>query len=170
MHGGRVSAHSEGPGRGSEFLVRLPVLPGNQLPVSPTVIASGGADDTDGQGTKVLVVDDNQDAAETLAEVLTESGFRTCVAYDGLRALQLALQFQPQVALLDIGLPVMDGYELARRIRQEPQLAGTKLVALTGYGQAADRERALAEGFDEHLVKPVELTTVETVVRELSRP
>jgi PAS domain S-box-containing protein len=170
MHGGRVSAHSEGPGRGSEFLVRLPLLPGSQLPVSPTVIASGGADDTDGQGTKVLVVDDNQDAAETLAEVLTESGFRTCVAYDGLQALQLAVQFLPQVALLDIGLPVMDGYELARRIRQEPQLAGTKLVALTGYGQAADRERALAEGFDEHLVKPVELTTVETVVRELSRP
>jgi PAS domain S-box-containing protein len=169
MHGGQVSAHSDGPGRGSEFVVRLPLVAGSEVQVSPAALESHGPPAVPAEQTRVLVVDDNQDAAETLAEALTESGFRTCVAYDALQALQLALEFHPEVALLDIGLPVMDGYELARRMKEDARLAPTRLVALTGYGQSADRERALAGGFDEHLVKPVELSTVENLVRELSR-
>jgi CheY-like chemotaxis protein len=107
------------------------------------------------RGRRVLVVDDNLDAANLLAEVLRASGHQAEVAPDGPAALQLAGTFHPEVALLDIGLPVMDGYELARRLRS--QIGAVRLIAVTGYGQPTDRDRALHAGFDAHLVKPVHL-------------
>jgi CheY-like chemotaxis protein len=106
-------------------------------------------------GRRVLVVDDNEDAADLLGAALETYGYETRVAYDAPSGLQAAAEFEPDVAVLDIGLPVMDGYELARRFRSDPRLAQARLIALTGYGQAADKERARAAGFDAHLVKPI---------------
>jgi CheY-like chemotaxis protein len=114
----------------------------------------------------VLVVDDNQDAAEMLAEALESAGFVTCTAFDGPSGLQAASAFLPDVALLDIGLPVMDGYELAERLRANANLQDMKLIALTGYGQESDRRRAHRAGFDLHLVKPVDL---DQLLDELQR-
>ena len=109
---------------------------------------------------RILVVDDNRDAAETLATVLELAGHEVRVAFDGPGALAAAEEFKPEAALLDIGLPVMDGYELAGRLRSNPALSGLRLVAITGYGQATDRQRSLAAGFSAHLVKPVDLEVV----------
>jgi len=105
---------------------------------------------------RLLVVDDNQDAAELLTELLGAKGYATRVAFDGPTGLQVAREFQPHLAILDVGLPVMDGYELASKLRQEPTLQSLKLVALTGYGQESDRHRARVAGFDVHLVKPID--------------
>jgi PAS domain S-box-containing protein len=150
LHGGSVTAHSAGPGRGSEFVVHLPlagVVPAvasEATPSAPIEIS----------GRRVLIVDDNADVVEVMAELLRLTGYQVAVALDAPEALRIAGRFQPEVAVLDIGLPVMDGYELARRLRLEnPAL---RLVAVTGYGQAEDRERSRAAGFQEHLVKPVD--------------
>jgi CheY-like chemotaxis protein len=109
----------------------------------------------------VLVVDDNVDAADLLAELLASRGYTTHVAHDGAAALRLAHDLAPDVALLDIGLPAMDGYELARRLRDLPSWRGVKLLALTGYGQNMDRARSREVGFDDHLIKPIDLATLE---------
>jgi CheY-like chemotaxis protein len=114
----------------------------------------------------VLVVDDNSDAAETLADILRELGHTTSVAHDGPTALAAATAFRPHIALLDIGLPVMDGYELARRLREHPDLGKTHLFAITGYGQESDRERSRAAGFQEHLVKPIDLAHLASLIDE----
>jgi CheY-like chemotaxis protein len=116
---------------------------------------------------RLLVVDDNQDAAELLTELLGKKGYVTRVAFDGPTGLQVAREFQPHLAILDVGLPVMDGYELAAKLRQEPALTGLKLVALTGYGQDSDRHRARAAGFDVHLVKPIDPGQLLRLLREL---
>lgn len=113
---------------------------------------------------RVLVVDDNEDAAEMLAEALAVLGCDTRVAHDGAEAIRIANEYDPQVALLDIGLPVMDGYELAGRLRGAPRGAKMRLVAVTGYGQDSDRLRATQGGFDAHLVKPVELQVVADLI------
>jgi CheY-like chemotaxis protein len=118
---------------------------------------------------KVLIVDDNQDAAETLAEVLAELGFLTRTAFDGPSALELVGAFRPDVMLIDVGLPVMDGYELVRRLRADARLASVRLIAVTGYGQESDRRRAFEAGFDEHLVKPVDLARLESVILAAKR-
>ena len=150
-HDGTVSAFSEGRGRGSLFTVELPAAARQDADAgalqAPLPLA--------GRESRVLIVDDNRDAAALMADVLHASGHATAVAYDGPAALQLAADFHPQVALLDIGLPVMDGYELARRLRA--LLGAVRLVAVTGYGQPEDRELALQAGFDAHLVKPVDI-------------
>ncbi|HXU81849.1 MAG TPA: ATP-binding protein, partial [Polyangia bacterium] len=153
MHGGQVTASSAGTGKGSEFTVSLPLdtstgaaLPAPEAPAVARVRASGAR--------RVLVVDDNRDAAELLAEALELEGYQTRVAYDGPSALRLAAEFRPELAFLDIGLPVMDGYDLARRLRALDQ-GPLVLVAVTGYGQPADRARSAEAGFDEHLVKPI---------------
>jgi len=112
-------------------------------------------------------VDDNPDAADALAEALRIGGYDVRTANDGVQALAIAASFRPDVALLDLGLPVMDGYELGERLRQAPETRGASLVALTGYGHAAHRERSRATGFDEHLVKPVDIATVHEVLRRL---
>ncbi len=116
----------------------------------------------------MLVVDDNEDAAEMLADALKVDGHVALVAHDGPRALQIAADFMPEVALLDLGLPVMDGYELARRLRALEGLQQLRLVAISGYGQETDRKRSHEAGFDEHLVKPVNVDDLESMIEELS--
>lgn len=160
-HGGAVSAHSEGTGRGSRFTVRLPAAAGTPVPTPEPVPAPPAG----GTG-RILVVDDNQDACETLAELLRMSGYEAATAGDAQSALAALDAFGPHLALLDIGLPGMDGYELAAVIRARPDGAGLKLVALTGYGRDNDRARAMQAGFDEHLVKPV---VIDKLLETLSR-
>jgi signal transduction histidine kinase len=164
LHGGTVSAHSEGPGRGSEFVVELPLIEGGRVAARSPAPTPRPAPRTDVR--RVLIVDDNRDAADSLSDGLIACGHVTAVAYDGPAALAAAATFHPQLALLDIGLPVMDGYELARRLRAEGP-ADLKLVAITGYGLESDRERARAAGFHHHLVKPIDLDTVEALVARL---
>jgi CheY-like chemotaxis protein len=113
---------------------------------------------------RILVVDDNQDGAEMLAEVLAVKGYDARVAHDGPAALELAQDFRPQAAFLDLGLPVMDGFALAARLRALPGLERLRLIAVTGYGQDADRARTRAAGFDVHLVKPVDLDAIEAAL------
>ncbi len=166
LHHGTVEAHSEGLGHGSEFVVRLPAsaveataeerAPAAQRPPVPST------------GRKILVVDDNEDVAETLAELLQQKGHLVRVAHDGPAALRIPDDFIPDLALLDIGLPVMDGYELARRIRERDELQHVLLVALTGYGQETDRDRSRQAGFAAHLVKPIDADHLEAVMEELT--
>jgi CheY-like chemotaxis protein len=150
LHGGSVHVASPGVGRGSEFTVRLPVIE-TPAEAAETRPARSPAAST----LRILVVDDNRDAAQSLSMLLKASGHDTATAYSGQRALELATNFRPQVALLDIGLPGMSGLELASQLRQTH--AGIFLVAVSGYGQAEDRARTKAAGFDEHFVKPVRL-------------
>jgi CheY-like chemotaxis protein len=117
---------------------------------------------------RVLIVDDNEDSADMLAEALAAVGFQTRRALDGLTALGVAQEFRPAVVLLDIGLPGMDGYEVARRIRDHPELNSMKLVAVTGYGQARDHAKTSLAGFDAHLVKPVDLSQLITLLKSLA--
>jgi CheY-like chemotaxis protein len=116
----------------------------------------------------VLVVDDNVDQADSAALLLEKSGHQARVAYSGPIALQAAVEYQPDLVLLDIGLPEMDGYEVARRLRQHPELQAVSLIALTGYGQETDRHRSRAAGFDHHLVKPVDLQKLQEVLAALA--
>ncbi len=167
LHEGSVTALSDGPGRGSEFVVRLPKV---DVPSpGPEAVAPHQAE-APGRGRRVLVVDDNADAAMLLADALAERGYRTATAHDGPDALSLAARFRPHVALLDIGLPVMDGFELARQFRATADLQTTRLVAVTGYGQERDRLASTAAGFDAHLVKPVDLERVVDLVGALAEP
>ena len=160
LHGGRVGVESKGVGHGSRFVVRLPASTGAS--VASTSIA-GEASDADPavvppSRATILVVDDNEDAAIMLAETLEMMGYATQVAHDGAEALAQARgRVVPVVALLDIGLPSMDGYELARRLREIPGWDGVQLIAVTGYGQETDRQQSMDAGFNEHLVKPINL-------------
>ncbi|MBZ0233449.1 MAG: PAS domain-containing protein [Deltaproteobacteria bacterium] len=164
LHGGRVDARSDGRGHGSAFSVTLPAAadpPATGAAVTPPGISLDMA-----ARCRILVVDDNQDAADLLAAVLTDAGHDARVAYDGPSALRAAEAFAPEVALLDIGLPIMDGYELARRLRSQHHQR-VRLVAVTGYGQPSDRDRARAAGFEAHLVKPISIHELSTALREL---
>jgi PAS domain S-box-containing protein len=165
-HKGSVSVHSDGPGRGSEFVVRLPKAESgleSEAGQRPYVLAAVEIV-SPSRARKILIVDDNEDAAEMLSETLRTKGHDTRVAHDAPAALRLAEDFSPDIAFLDIGLPVMDGYELAGRLAELPGLGGIRLVAVTGYGQESDRQRSKAAGFHHHLVKPVDLDAVDTVV------
>ncbi len=167
LHGGTVSASSQGVGRGSEFVVTLPLVAAD----APVVRAAGTTPPPSAparQPRNILVVDDNQDAAELIAEALAAAGHDVRTAFDGPAALAISQDFGPDVVFLDIGLPVMDGYEVARRMR-----AGGKpmtLVAITGYGQESDRKRALAAGFDSHLVKPVPIDVTLAIASSDKEP
>jgi CheY-like chemotaxis protein len=168
MHGGHVSASSAGRDRGSEFIVRLPLLEQHIEPVAENVPAApvnGACART--RPIKVLIVDDYVLAAESLGTLLQELGFETCITHDGASALAAVVEFRPDVALIDIGLPVMDGYEVARRLRRMPGAERMPLVALTGYGQESDRERVRQAGFDEHLVKPVDAERIGALIETL---
>ncbi len=166
LHGGSVRAHSDGRGRGSEFALRLPAA-ASAAPGLPRAGATdAGAAPRRGRGRRVLIVDDNEDAAGLLSDLLEAMGHTTRVAHDGPTALRIVESFVPHLAVLDIGLPIMDGYELARRLRARVGDAA-KLVALTGYGQDADRQRAADASFDAHLVKPVTAEHLEHLLREL---
>jgi two-component system CheB/CheR fusion protein len=157
MHGGTVEAHSEGAGKGSQFIVRLP-LAAIQKPAKKKkqVIEENPPVTAIPTPRKVLVVDDNTDAAEMLEVVLTMDGHKVRLAYDGQTAIDIALEFKPDLIFLDIGLPDIDGYEVAERIRG--QLPQTLLVALSGWGQETDRRRSKQAGFNHHLVKPLDFT------------
>ena len=167
-HGGTVEAHSEGVGRGSELVVRLPARAAH--PEIPPPAPAARPMSAPRRAEKVLIVDDNVDAAGLLADALARRGFPTLQAYDAPAALVLAEQERPDIALLDIGLPVMDGYELGRRLRALPGLAGIRLVAITGYGQASDLEQSRAAGFAAHLVTPISLATVQATIDRLMLP
>jgi signal transduction histidine kinase len=168
MHGGSVAAFSQGPGKGSEFVVRLPQYRGGAPPVHVADAESASAEIV---SRRILVVDDNQDSALSLAMLLRLSGNEVVTAHDGPTALALASGFRPELALLDIGLPGMDGYELARRLRELPGLTGLRLAALTGYGSDEDRRRSRTAGFNLHLVKPVEMEALQALLADLpARP
>jgi CheY-like chemotaxis protein/nitrogen-specific signal transduction histidine kinase len=150
MHGGRIDAASDGPGLGASFTVRLPLMTDDTAAPRPSAAPAVRAP----RARRVLVVDDNRDATDSLVELLRDAGADVHGAYDGLQALQIAREQDFDVAVLDIGLPGIDGCELARRLRQQ-QCGPLRLVALTGWGQDSDRERIAAAGFDLHLLKPV---------------
>jgi CheY-like chemotaxis protein len=151
MHGGSVEAASAGPGEGATFTIRLPLAQAD----APSAPESTGHGDP-GQ-RRILVVDDNVDAAESLAMLLELDGHVTQIAASGEEALEAAPGFQPDTVFLDIGLPRMNGYEVARRLRADPRMsAGLRLIALTGWGSEDDRRKAQEAGFDRHLVKPVD--------------
>jgi signal transduction histidine kinase len=161
-HGGTIEAASEGPGRGSELRVRLPLLaaPERREPAAAPEPAAPAA----AVRLRVLLVEDNLDAAESLGELLRIWGHEVTIAHDGAAALRAVPETRPEVVLLDIGLPGMDGYEVASRLRATPGLAGLRLVAVTGYGQESDRRRARLAGFDHHLVKPVDLDRLRALL------
>jgi PAS domain S-box-containing protein len=164
MHGGSVIAYSDGPGRGSEFIVRLPTLPA--APSAPADTSKGGRSTSPSSSRRrILVVDDNVDAADSLAMLLGIGGHEVRTAHDGATAVEVAKAFQPEVVLLDIGLPGMDGYEVARQLRGQLEMEKTVLVAVTGYGQDEDRRRTQEAGFDEHLVMPVDPVDLERLLR-----
>lgn len=168
-HGGTVAVHSAGRGQGSEFVVRLPEAAGPASSCDDDVPSTPPTGERSKAGARILIVDDNVDAAETLSAVLSVSGMECKVASDGQQAVEAALAFEPSVGILDVGLPGMDGYELARRLRVAHPRA--KLVALTGYGRPADKAAALAAGFDEHLTKPVDTRALlNTLHRFLAAP
>ena len=165
LHGGSVEAFSEGSGCGSEFVVTLPLLQessaeaADHTPSLPPMTAARA-----NPPQRVLVVDDNRDAAETLAELVELWGFDVEIAHDGLAALQRATEWEPGLVFLDIGMPGLNGYEVARRLRADHRFEDVTLVALTGYGQQEDFERSRAAGFDHHLVKPVEVAQLQTLL------
>jgi PAS domain S-box-containing protein len=165
MHGGTVSVRSGGRGKGSEFQVRLPLAPVQLAapPDTPPAVPPPAA------GLRVLVVDDNRDAAETLGEILELWDHDVRIAYDGASAVRLAAECGPAVVLLDISMPGMDGYEVASALRRQAGLPRPFLIALTGYGQEADRQRARAAGFDHHLTKPVDPERLFRLLNEAAR-
>lgn len=165
LHGGTLTAHSEGVGMGSEFVVRLPALVESTAQQPPR--EEGVAATSRCSGLRILVVDDNRDLTEMYAEGLRRCGHEIAIAHDGPEALAIAARFRPNTGLLDIGLPVIDGYELAKRLRALLPDVPLRLIALTGYGQAKDKIKALEAGFDHHLVKPVDFGFLSEL---LSRP
>jgi PAS domain S-box-containing protein len=162
MHGGSIQAQSGGIGHGATFIVRLPLLDPAPVPVPEHPSAPGGAART--RARNVLVVDDNRDAADSVAALLGLRGHRVHIAYEGPGALALAAEHAPEVVLLDIGLPGMDGYEIAQRLRALAQTRHARIVALTGYGQDEDRRRSAEASFDAHLVKPVDYATLYALI------
>jgi signal transduction histidine kinase/ActR/RegA family two-component response regulator len=164
LHGGTVTCDSPGLGRGSRFVVSLPRM--NAQAAAGQGQAAEAAAPAGPGPLRILVVDDNEDAADTLAMLLEASGHEVLVEHGSHRALARAADAAPQVCLLDIGLPDMDGVELARRLRAQPETAGALLVAVTGYGQESDRARTREAGFDHHLVKPIDLDKLQAVLEE----
>ncbi|WP_242538481.1 hybrid sensor histidine kinase/response regulator [Trinickia acidisoli] len=186
MHGGRVSAASEGPGRGSTFVIRVPGERAASDARGPAAKAADEASAADGRSRhgaspalhravrqaparrRVLLVDDNVDGVQALAELLKECGHQVEAVYDPASALQVVARFEPEIAVIDIGLPVMDGYELVQRLRAERAGRGCLFVALTGYGQDADRHRSRAAGFHHHFVKPLDPSRLLRLIDTLS--
>lgn len=166
LHGGRVEAHSEGAGRGSEFRVFLP------RPAKAAGAPEPAGDEPQipsARQRRILVVDDNRDAADSLALFLELAGHDVAVAYSGAEALRMASNVHPQLLLLDIGMPAMNGYELAAQLQRFPWVAGATLVAVTGWGQEEDRTRARAAGFDHHMTKPIDPAAIQSLLHEIDQ-
>jgi len=167
LHGGSVTVQSNGPAEGSTFSVRLPLLdgvPALALPVPPPPPA------TSRTRARVLLVEDNPDASDALAMLLESLGYDVRTAHRGEDAIADASRSPADVVLIDIGLPTMDGYEVATEIRRIPGMSKAVLVALTGYGATRDKEHALAVGFDHHIAKPVDLTLVQALLADAGTP
>jgi two-component system CheB/CheR fusion protein len=164
MHGGTISAKSDGLGKGSRFVVRLPLMAGPASPSDKGIVAETG-------GTaRIVLIEDNQDSREMLQTLLRLEGHQVESVEDGQKGLDTILQQRPDIAVIDIGLPIMDGYEVARRVRKHFTKSEVLLVALTGYGQEQDREAAYQAGFDEHLVKPVNLEKLKLLLQQSRKP
>jgi CheY-like chemotaxis protein len=151
MHGGSIEARSAGEGQGSEFIVRLPVLSRSAVAEKPELVESESQPQR-----RVLIVDDNRDSADSLAMLVEITGNKTYMAHDGVEAVEAIEKHQPEVVLLDIGLPRLDGHEVCRRVREQPWGKDIVMIALTGWGQEDDRRRSEEAGFNGHLVKPVD--------------
>lgn len=162
MHGGTIEAHSAGPGLGSEFMVRLPVH--SKLAKNGSAALPKTDERANGASRRILVVDDNRDAADSLTAVLKIMGHEIRTTYDGLEALEAAEEFRPETVLLDIGLPKMNGYDVARKLREKPWTKDVILIALTGWGMEEDRKRAFEAGFDHHLTKPADLGVLQKLL------
>jgi CheY-like chemotaxis protein len=169
LHGGRVSAFSGGRGQGSTFTVRLPLRPGTPHAQAPARATPEEEAAAGGGPLRVLVVDDNLDAAESLVALLEVLGHTTAVAHDGMQGLEAAREFVPDLVLLDIGLPGMSGYEVARAIRRTAALREVVLIALTGWGAQSDQQQSHEAGFDQHLTKPVSLEALEQALAAAAR-
>jgi len=161
LHGGTTKVASAGVGQGSEFTVRLPLL---AVDMNAAPVTGGDALPYASTGRRVLIADDNKDAADSLAMLLEIDGHEVRVAHGGHAALALAQAFRPEVALLDIGMPELNGHEVAAALRKEPWGKAIKLVALTGWGQDSDRQQALEAGFDHHLTKPIDPDQLEALI------
>jgi CheY-like chemotaxis protein len=161
LHGGTVDVRSDGPNQGSEFTVRIPLTKKTPHAQTARPVPTGAS------SARVLVVEDNDDSRQMLEQLLRLDGYDVTVAADGLAGLQVLERGEIEVALVDIGLPGISGYELAQKVRSEPRLRPVRLIALTGYGREEDHRQVLSAGFDEHLVKPVR---PEDLVRVLRKP
>jgi CheY-like chemotaxis protein/two-component sensor histidine kinase len=166
MHGGTVLARSEGPGKGSEFVVRLPLAAAAPRAAKAKPAMATAAVEAP---PRVLVVDDNRDAAESLGSLLGILGADVSVVNDGPAALDEFGRHRPALVFLDLGMPEMDGFEVARRLRERPDYDGTRLVALTGWGQEKDRRETAAAGFDQHLIKPPDVSALQTLLSSVGR-
>ena len=166
MHGGTVLARSEGPGKGSEFVVRLPLAAAAPRAAKAKPAMASAAVEAP---PRVLVVDDNRDAAESLGSLLGILGADVAVVHDGPAALDEFGRHRPALVFLDLGMPEMDGFEVARRLRERPDYDGTRLVALTGWGQEKDRRETAAAGFDQHLIKPPDVSALQTLLSSVGR-
>jgi CheY-like chemotaxis protein len=168
LHGGTIEAKSDGPGKGSEFVVTLPLgVPEGAEPGQAVVELEGPSER---QELRIVVVDDNVDSAHTLGMLLDLMGHKTETALDGLEAIRVIDRFRPNVVLLDIGLPEINGYDVARKIREKSWGKDIRLIALSGWGQDSDKEAARQAGFDHHLTKPVDFTTLERLLNSLDVP
>jgi CheY-like chemotaxis protein len=163
MQGGSVYVHSDGARKGSEFVVRLPRVATDALAPAPAETSRRSA-----SACRVLIVDDYVDAAASMAALMKVDGHDVRVTHDGPAALELARQFKPTVVLLDIGLPGMNGFEVARALRAAPETTDCLLVAVSGYGQAEDQRQSQEAGFDRHLVKPVDLAVLQEIFSALN--
>jgi signal transduction histidine kinase/CheY-like chemotaxis protein len=165
LHGGSITAESDGPGRGSRFTLRLPTHP---TPPNKAISTPPEQSRVGSPKIKILIVDDNPDAGETLATLLDIQGHETRVAADGAKGLTEARQFRPDLILLDLGMPGMNGYEVAVQIRADSATRSATIVALTGWGQTADREKTSASGFDAHFVKPCDLDVLNRLIADIT--
>ena len=161
LHGGSIVAASGGPGRGSTFTVSVPIS--TDAGAGPTGDEARASGALEARRLRILIVDDNHDGADMLALTLNILGHKVSTIYEPLKAVAAADAFRPDVAFLDIGMPALNGYELAALLKREPWASRLLLVALTGWGQDENRQRSAAAGFDEHLVKPIELETIDRI-------
>jgi two-component system CheB/CheR fusion protein len=157
-HGGTLTAHSEGPGKGAEFVAELPLAPPPSAPRSTGTLLAAAR-------RRVLLIDDNADAAQTLADVLEVLGHEVAIAADGRSGIARARELRPEVVICDLGLPGVNGYDVARALRQDEALRTTRLIALSGYGMPEDKQRAIEAGFETHLTRPAPLDQLAALLR-----